>query len=569
MSKIKSERAYASKRFDQFVGIGERQSLNGKNATEMINFRLSSDGTLKKRNGYRLHREFPDTVRAYWEGTINQTPFMFAICGNGIYYLDPNGDLTQIDTVPNTYDDLNFFYYENNVYLADGTGIRAYNAGSVSFPYITPYVPLYGKSWDPVSLGSANEPFNLLTNRIRVQYTNTSGATVFHLPFYARSVDGVKVNGRSVDYTFVSLSDTVTLSSQVTGLYVEIALEVSLAEDAAGIKTATRSTVYTAPDRNTVCLYGAECPYNLYTSAPIDTVNLFSCRSIYPNAAPLYFKDEDIFIIGSRVNPITAICPYQDRALVYTKDSTWQLFLNEDNRTLAVIPLLRGIGCCSSRAATVCGDTPVAINQKGVFLLQFSSDKNEPPSCKSITGGIKEYLTADFVNTCCATEDPVSNELWISSPNTEKPQVLVYHLTHRQWYLFDHMDAEFFIDCSDRRCFASGKKIYALDNTCFDDAGEPIIASVTSSFFDFSHPEQLKRALRVTVAAQTNGSPAYLRLETDRTERTFELIGKDSPSPEIFDSRALVGRFRMLRFRILTGGDGDFRLYSVTFLANL
>ena len=76
MAKIKPERAAAKEEITSFVGIGGHASPKGHTAGDCCNFRICGDGSLEKRSGWSVKREFNNPVclesqtgqelRCYW-----------------------------------------------------------------------------------------------------------------------------------------------------------------------------------------------------------------------------------------------------------------------------------------------------------------------------------------------------------------------------------------------------------------------------------------------------------------------------------------------------------------------
>ena len=70
MAKIKPERAAAKEEITSFAGICGHASPSGKAAADCCNFRICGDGSLEKRSGWSVKREFMDPVQAVWVGTV-------------------------------------------------------------------------------------------------------------------------------------------------------------------------------------------------------------------------------------------------------------------------------------------------------------------------------------------------------------------------------------------------------------------------------------------------------------------------------------------------------------------
>ena len=159
MSKIKPDRAHASVRISRFAGLGQEGAEIDPLSVDIENFRIRSDGTLKKRNGYLLLRRFPALLRGYWEGEIENQFFIFAVAGSKLYRIDPITDEWEIiNTLASSKGQIDFLLFEEHLYIPDASsGLLMYNISSNTFAPIDPYVPLYGVNWDPVSAGQMNE----------------------------------------------------------------------------------------------------------------------------------------------------------------------------------------------------------------------------------------------------------------------------------------------------------------------------------------------------------------------------------------------------------------------------
>lgn len=572
MSKIKPERAYAAEHFDQFEGIGGTPLSKSTKASDIFNFRICSDGSLKKREGYRDLRVLPDTARGYWIGTIDLESYTFFVCSTKIYRLEVfSGELIEIGSLVSKYGNVEFHQFNDDLYLLESYGMQVYDPSTDSFVAVDPYIPLYGKNWDPSIGGALNEPFNLLTNHIRVHYTNTSGSAVFKLPFYAKAIDKVIVNGEATtNYAFTSGNNSIRLSDSVGSVNVEIGMEVILGDHSNGIHSAKKGIVYTGKHFPTFCLYNGDKPYHIYSSTHVSGSNLTDCRKLYPNAHPLYFNDENVMLVGSNQNPVKAICQYGDVLLAYGSHSTWKIECPEKADDIPLIyPLLDGFGTTSPDASIVCDGTPIVVNAKGIHRLVFSSSEKNPPEIVKISDDISNLLTTHMLSSCVAREDKVNGELWIHSRNDEKKRVFVYNLARKAWYVFGDFSINFFYSFENVQGFLSDNILAMFDESAITDAGREITAFYQSGYFSFSHPEAKKRSLRMTLCAGTNGNTPTITLESERAERTLSLIGQKSDAPEVFDSRITMGRFRFMRYRISVTGRQDCRFYSLSFYANL
>lgn len=569
MSKIKPERAYAAEHFEAFRGLGEDHLRSKRYASSISNFRITPNGTLKKRGGYVKQESFPEPIRAYWKGYLGTKIYQFAACESKVFSIDEDtGDPIPMGNLPYPDSKVDFFELDGELFLLDGKELRIFSIATQSFESIEPYVPLYGKNWDPAIGGMAYEQFNLLTNRIRVQYENASNATTFKLPFSARRVDSVRVNGAAVQgYTWQTHSNLLTLPASSTGYYVEVAMEAVMTDLGADIRTAKSAEILPNQSHSTLLFYNTQNSTRIYPSAPVSTHNLYSCRVFYPNAKPIYFTEDDQINVGNPEHPLMELCRFRDRLLAYSELGTWMLTPNEDGRITSE-PLLFNLACTAPKAAIVVGETPLLINKNGIFLLSFS-DFSSPPETEKISDAISELIGPHFWKNACAWNNRYFEEIWFRDTSDYSSPLLVYNYRQKEWYRFENIFATDFLDTVEGSLFLVANTVYRIDDTLPTDNEDEIIAYYQSGYFSFGHPEARKRSLRMVVSAALAGDDNYIILETENGQQTFQLTGSSSTVPDCFDLRVLLGRFRFLRFRLLMGGEETGKLHSLSFYANL
>ena len=572
MSKIKPKRAFAAEHFDTFDGFGGSRRQSKHSASSISNFRLTADGSLKKRGGYEEYLAFPSAIRAFWEGTIGSIRYRFVICGTDIFDLDESsGEMRKLDSVPTLEGEVRFFELEGELYLLDGEQIRVFYPATQNFIQLAPYMPLYGKNWDPIKRGSVNEPLNLLSNKIRVHYENPSNATSFTLPFAYKSIVGVLVNGVKItNYSATAYSNVVTIPASSTGYYVEIAMEASLSDQSEDPLSARRCEILTAQQQNTLLLYGTNAGYRIYPSSPVSQYELDSCRVFDTKTKPLYFLESHIVTLGDRDHPLYSLCRYGSNVLAYSGLGTWMLNPSEEvYGDFTPSPILANLTSTAPESSILVGETPVLVNTSGIFLLDIPASEKDLPRLEKISDPIEELLSGGFGKYACAWENKTYNEIWFCDTSEPDAPILVYQYLRKQWYLFEGISASKFIDTPSGTLFVSEEKLHRLDDTLCTDNGEEIVAYYQSGYFSFSHPEAQKRALRMVTCARIKGDGCYILVESENGQQTFLLEGSDRDAPDYFDHRVLLGRFRFLRFRLLMGGTEQNRIQSISFYANL
>ena len=147
-------------------------------AQDILNFRMREDGSLEKREGYRLLTDLGVPIRDFWCGTIRGEQKCYALTGNRVLSVNlKDGSFFELGTVDNSDGAAHFFFYSGRLFLSDGKDFYDFRYG---YPFRSDgYVPLVGKDWSNREVGSVYEPRNLLTRRARISYVMLDPPTMF------------------------------------------------------------------------------------------------------------------------------------------------------------------------------------------------------------------------------------------------------------------------------------------------------------------------------------------------------------------------------------------------------
>ena len=570
MAKIKPERAYAKEILDGFSGIGAGVTVDQKHATDIRNFRILSDGSLQKRGGWVNRRVFSQPVRAFWEGTLGQESYSFAVAGNRIYRIDGSA-LKQVGTLPDSVGRLQFFSFGERLFLPNGSLILSYRASTDSFVEAEGYAPLIGRNWHPTDLGEINEPVNLLSKHVRVHYFNTTGSDTFCLPFYAEKIDQVRVNS-SITTSFSMDSSTryVIIPSAASASYVEIAFTMETADDLrARITSCKNAFVARSADRTILALYGSSYQNLLFCASPVSELMHNASQAVYPNSDELYFPQSGLLTLGDRDHPLTSLYYHMGRVLAFHSDGAFSVVFAKDGSRVEYYPILRGMGCRAIDAAVYLDGDPVVINAGGIFRLHATVSEPDTFEIKCISEELPQLCGEAFADNAIVFEDPVHRELWFSSPSIEGGRVWVYQIEQRLWVSFDNVSPTFFCFIGSLIGFASGKYLRVFDEELCTDDGEAIVATYTSPYFPFSYPERIKRALRMTVCSHSTHHRLQVTVRTERCEKVLSLTHEFSSVPIVLDARVPLGRFHMAQVELCDENSARTRIYRLALLANL
>lgn len=572
MARIKPEAAYEKMVVDGFGGIRYVSALTGDGASAMRNFRIAPDGSLEKRCGMTTLYSLSGVIRGVWQGTLDGNNYLVVVAGNSVYVRIPNASEPTVNYYLQTTEGPVCFAVVGGVlFLFDGDDIYRYLTSVNSFSLSEGYAPLYGKDWHPTQLGSVNEPRNMVSRRIRIRYLNSTSSTTINLPFTASSIDHADVDGETfVDYSFTPETSVLHIPAARAHGVLTLAITIaSIFSQRSIIAHANQGYVYRGATHETLLLYGGQNGYRVYNSSTVTDEMLSESSAIYYSSDPLYFQSPCGFYLGDQQHPVHALCRDRDRVLALSDDAIWAIeYAGED---LVSYPMEGGVGCSTPNGVALCGVDPVVIHASGIYKLQIPSAKSDVCVPSTLSDGVSELFPASLFQNGILAWFPEHNELWLRDPTeSEEGLVWVLSFSRREWYCFNGIPATAFFEIDGKIGFGTSDGRLVLPDTDADtDDGTAISAYYQSHFLVFARPENLKRAYRATVCADTGAKPLSFTVKTDHEERTFTMIGQLSGKPSFFDFRSASGRFRFLRYKIAVNGNVRTRIYRLSILANL
>ena len=565
MAKVKSDQADFSKIITKFRGLGSSDTYLDDGADTMLNFRLTAEGTLQKREGIRNLTYLPGMVRGIWQGTIGGYPYTFIVTGNTVWQIDTDGWYqTNIHTLSSNSGPVDFCEMNGCLYLLDGSTITVFDSNSYAFMEATPYAPLIGENWHPTSMGQSKELPNLLTPRMRVHYKNTSGATTFYLPYYAKSVDCVLVNSsQTSDYVFTANTNHVKIPSAASATEIVIAFTAPFNEyQRRSMLAAQRAFVFSDAGTQRMILYRTNEPYKLYLSSEVTDAMKNYCDLFYYGTTPIYFTSPGIFFVGDSQDPVTSICPYYSSALIFTKNTT-RLLRTEDGipDTDVVLP---HVGCTPVDGALVCDGTIVTVSKSSVYRLTSRRSTPEDITAERVSDRVMNRMRNSITENTIVFWNPRYLELWIATPQEESGLIWVWNARENEWYNFDDLPATHFFNTSqgDVWCI-NGNVIYEFYDYYYHDDGNSYNATYTTKYLDLGDPDAVHRPLRWAITARTTGSTTVM-ITTPRGNTQSTITKKIAFTyPEYYEGRIYPNRHRYIRFTFNCTGSGNVALYRI------
>ncbi|MBR2721459.1 MAG: hypothetical protein IKB75_01625 [Clostridia bacterium] len=566
MSKIKPKQATAKQIFSGFDGIRCASSQKESAAADIRNFRIRCDGTLEKRGGWEPVCSFSATIRGFWQGTLEGVNTTFVVAGTTVYRLTDDSEPRQVGTVGTAATRISFFRLAGELYLLDGSTLRIYLPLPDTFREVIPYAPLCGENWHPEHYGNAKEPINLLTDRLRIHYLNSTSTTKFHLPYYAKAVDKVLLDNVAVqEYTLSALGDSVEIPAAASASSVEIAMRMEYTHEMTeDLLSCTESFVFEDDGTDTVFLFGSKKGYPIFISTPVLNHMESYCKVFYPMTDPIYVTPGSVRYFGSAAHPVRAMCRHFRRVLAFNSEGIFALEQDKGSDQWEGHVALTGLGCNSRHGVLPYPNGFVLLDKTGLYHLKSIITQPDRFEATRINCPLCEGLDELSLSRSELHYNIHQDELWLRNPNDAQGLVWVRNNRTEQWYCFDNIPArDFFWDDLGGGFLYQGKLCRFRENLHTDN-GLPFEAYYQSEYFTFDSPETVKRALRACLCGTSGGNTAYLTLQTEQETRFLSLVGKDDAPIECFDRRVPIGRFRFLRFRISVTGNEASRFYSLS-----
>ena len=567
MSKIKPERAHAKKIFDGFVGVSAVKSSCEDRLRSVTNFRIRENGILEKRCGFRTFASFPVPLRGYWEGTVGGVAYAFAVCERNVFRLS-NGATANVTTISSSEGAVRFFLYVGNLYLLDGCYVYVFDEDSERFKQTDGYVPLYGRNWHPTDYGNLYEEVNLFSPKLRVHYANTVGTTEFRLPFYAITVDKVRIDNTTVTgYSLNAAGDTVTVP--YVGGSVEIAFTMSVDRaDLDELYQCTEAFTDRIDGFERLILYGSPTGNSIFCSSNVSQSMLNFCKVHYPSATPLYFKSTGRLTVGAPEAPVTALCRNHDRVLAFHPMGASSISFDPESDRVTEYPLLQGLGCCVRSIGLSPEGKPLLLNERGVFRLSSLASEPDAFQVTDLTSDLDEVRELCNHQDTILFHDTVHGELWLRDPCEARGRVWILRLADGEWYCFEGIHATFFCKINGNSGFANDGTLLVFDEDLCSDNGAPIEASLETDYLTLSYPELTKRSLCISVFAESRGLTS-LTVETERGSQIRQAPANVTSGPDLIDLRTHTKRFRFVRIRLSDLGTTRSRYRRLALYANL
>ena len=573
MSVFKQKNAIASTEFKGFEGIDAAAPHKyGPAARDMVNFRVCEDGSLQKRYGFAPIAICNGDIRAVWSGRAYGKQLSFIVYGSQVATIDTaTNTLYNIGSIETDEGHAKFIFFSSHLYLMDSK--RFYRITRDTVENFEGYAPLYAKNWGIGKVGSVNEPLNILSRHIRMNYTVNQEFIYLCVNHDIASIDAVYINGnlltdKSKYYFDKSLMAVCVIGLKV-GQVVDLYLTIAESElNSSPLFSCKQSAVFGGYTDSRLFLWDGDEEDIMYDSTPITNESLDKIKLVYGETVPIYIPEDTSFAMTRSERNITAICRHYDRLLIFTKDDTWMSKNTvETGSPLEALTVNSSRGCTSKGAAVMCENDPICISATSILRWTAETDELNETNAKSISSGIEPYLSESFFTNGKILLDEPRHEIYFYDPTDDDGKLWIYNYKTSYWYKFDGICADELFLCDGTLGFVRGNAVYLFSellgtDTLADGRERSIVAVYESHAIDLDVAANKKRLLGMTLNANLLGGEMSVEYVSDSKLISKVRVSGKSTHESSFIKRLNSTRFCYLTLRLISDGRLPQRIYS-------
>lgn len=499
-------------------------------AAVMQNFRITRDGSLKKRGGTRTRfaltqsgePESGKAVRALWQGTVGGTDKLIAACDGCLW--DCSGAEETVIGHLSTAGEVFLFPFNGKLYILNGCDYYVYDGLTLSA--VSGYVPLVRVTCTADGGGTALEQINKLTPTRRFRISPDGSSCTYPMPEKAlasldkviKTADGTAISGCTCDLQNGTLTFPTPPEAGVDSL--EVTYSVS-SDFRSQITAMHYAEVYNGSTDERVFLYGDGGCAALYSGLDGDG-----------NSRADYFPDLNVLTVGNSSSPITAMIRHYSQLIVFKADSTWTVqygaqTLPDGTVTAAfyVIPVNRTVGCSTPGQVRLVLNSPYTLfngqlyewRNSNTYAANLTLDERQ---AYRISDRVYATLSGMREEKCRCFDDNRGQEYYICCGD----QALIYNYAADAWYVYTGFDAYSMAFDRERVFFGTSDGVLKeLSDTLRSDDGKSIRAYWESGDMDMNEGGRTKNSALLWVGIKPESRSALT--VTVRTDREGESAG--------------------------------------------
>lgn len=567
--------------FTGFPGLDLRYPLDGRRGAAAVdNFRIGTDGSLISRGGF-------DKLSSF-QGEING----LADLGAGIFFCSDNkvctvdratgaitaGDPTQ--TLSCTDGRVGFFEADGHVYVGDGESVKAYDKTSGTLRKLNGYAPLIGKLWDPADGGEPFESENLASNRIRITYLVKTATNMLYTGGYApQSIDLVELNGEPLDCGSILFNEDECALEGPDNCFTEGIVAVWMTFRTSPQNSSFSTAKYFAKantrDGDVFFAYGAAgsggtaYPY-IFASKAVSNADMDEAERAYSVMDRLYFPASGRFLSNTGSEPVTGICPLNDRVLIFTEGEMLAFAFPSDGEPL---PVPTGIlaGCANAYSLIMTDGSVITASKNGAFRITPDRQSFIDFSVERISDPLGSRTPFPDCEDMSLFFSGLTDELFFVNGGFAAEKTPVYSLGSKCWYTFSGFSPLAMLVCAGQNCFFDGSRLCAFSDSRNYDVAKNSIAPVTirkeyrSCLIPVADPGKVRRPSRVGLSASLENGTATLTVldAAGKTVSAHTLSGVQNIPYVPFSVRPARKRGSFFAFSLKCESGGAARIFDL------
>lgn len=478
------------------AGDGDTNLKMGE-AAEMVNFRITQDGKLKKRPGMKKALEFLDhtDISNVWHGYVDGDE-VTAIAAKPWFHVYDNG-FEQVYSTSSDFSVTQFFGFENKLYMfCDDNKYRVYDGESLH--EVEGYAPVIVTNSSPNGGGQKLQQINKLTSKRRVWFSPDGTSIEFQLPeTNLVSIDRVtnRVTGQDIPFVENKTYGKVSFSISNTPASGENTVEVEYTaqeNDRAAVEAMRYAEIYNGSTDNRVFIYGDGTNRALYSGLDYNGKQRAD-----------YFPDMNVIDIGDENTPITQMIRHYSRLIVFKTSSAYSvqygLVSTADGQTIPAFywnTVNRAVGNDAPGMVQLVENNPLTLFQGSIYNWSNNSTYSsnltvDERQAKRISEKVWRTLeTLDLKDAYCF-DDETRNEWYCIVGN--KAIVYAYGLGD-VWFYYEDFPIKHMVTIGGelygiREVETGGNSVYQfvhISDTYRNDCGDAINARWESGNMAFN-----------------------------------------------------------------------------------
>ncbi len=446
---------------------------NFADAAVVDNYRISADGTLTKRDGFRTLAVLGEHIRGFCQvgtGTI------YAVAGSMLYRIE-DGEVTMLGELSEAMFESEterclMYAYAGIIYIIGGNAFHCYDTtDELAKPKTFERIPIRasGVSEYPKT------PYNLISDRAYAVATFSANAKTLTLSDETAVICSATLGGVRLDESQYSVTSSnglrvikVTDTSILVGTQLFVLEYIVRQEDFANKKElcskCNSAYVFEGESGVRVLLYGGEegcIYYSEATAMPIDEETGEAATELTPGTliGDYYSPEGSAFTLGDG-EKILNILPFGTRTLVITDRATY--YLVEDTKTVGGVLVLKSFRLVSMGKELGVSESSGVVSYDGKIYFMSSLGlyymSYNPIEDKYSTYRINipdNVVSRDDYGLVRLHVDRVNHELWVQNGG----KCAVYSFNTKKWYRFSGFCPSAFFTYQNASAFTEADKI--------------------------------------------------------------------------------------------------------------